>query len=271
MTMPVNRAPPSPAIAAETVLEVARSEDRRDDVVSVAVSLYNYARFLGPCLDSIGAQAYPFLDLIVVDDASDKDDSLIVARDWLASRADRFERVLLLRHLRNQGLAAARNTAFERARGDFVFVIDADNMIYPRAIARLHQVLRADTFAAAYSQLEFFGSETRLGFADVWTTERFKSGNYVDAMSLVSKQAWRRVGGYSHIEGGWEDYDFWCKFVEHGLSAAYIPEILCRYRVHEKSMLRKETNTAGDELSVNICLRHPWLELRGGRNGASPS
>ncbi|MEN6441505.1 MAG: glycosyltransferase family 2 protein [Syntrophobacter sp.] len=245
---------------AEIVVEIDRRRTLSEDIVTVTVSLYNYARFLTECLDSIRAQYYQQIELIVVDDASDNDDSLAVAKSWLTTNADRFVRVLLLRHLRNQGLAAARNTGFLHATGDAVFVIDADNAIYPRAIARLYETLRETGAGAAYSQLEFFGHERRLGSTDVWMSERFQSGNYVDAMALVSKLAWRNVGGYSHM-WGWEDYDFWCKFIEMQIEAIYVPEILCRYRVHPTSMLRTETDSLLNEIIVAMSLRHPWLRL----------
>ena len=73
--------------------------------------------------------------------------------------------------------------------------------------------------------------------------------------------AWREVGGYTHLDGGWEDYDFWCKFIDHGLVAAYVPEILCRYRVHEASMLHTEHQQRSADLAVQMMLRHPWLEI----------
>ncbi len=231
------------------------------DLVSVAVSLYNYAAYLPDCLDSVAAQTHPSLELIVVDDASDDGDSVAAAEAWIAAHAKRFARVLLLRHERNQGLATARNTAFAVANGRSVFVLDADNTIYPRAIARLHAVLQAEPFDAAYTQLEFFGAERKLGLADVWDREVFLRENYVDAMALVSKRAWSTVGGYTHIEAGWEDYDFWCKFIDHGLTAAYVPEILCRYRVHEKSMLHTEHRGKREPLAVQLTLRHPWLRV----------
>lgn len=234
-----------------------------DDLVTVCVSLYNYARFLPECLNSILAQRHAPIDLIVIDDASPGDNSVEVAEEWMRANYRRFHRTLLLSHVRNQGLAEARNTGFLHALGEYVFVIDADNMIYPRAISRLLRVLKeTPMFAAAYTQLEYFGEQRGLGVADVWSKERFKVGNYVDAMALIRKETWRAVGGYTHLEGGWEDYDFWCKLIDADLEAAYVPEILCRYRVHGTSMLRTETNKASRRLIVEMTLRHPWLSLR---------
>ena len=247
-------------IAFETVLDRGTAAPA-DDLVSVAVSLYNYARFLPECLDSVAAQRHRNLELIVVDDASSRDDSLAVAETWMAAHSGRFARSLLVRHRRNQGLAQTRNTAFAAARAAYVFVLDADNAIYPRAIGRLHAVARREELAAAYTQLEFFGTQSRLGYADVWDSSQFRSGNYVDAMALIGKRAWRDVGGYTHLDGGWEDYDFWCKFIGQGLTAAYVPEILCRYRVHGDSMLHTQHAARSDQLAVQMALRHPWLQL----------
>lgn len=230
------------------------------DTVAVAVSLCNYARHLPQCLDSVAAQTHPSLELVVVDDASDRDDSLAVARDWLAGRAERFTRALLVRHPVNQGLAGARNTGFARSRAGAVFVLDADNALFPPAIAKLSRALAFSGRAAAYCQLALFDQARGLGLADLWLPAFFEIGNYVDAMALIRRDAFDRVGGYSDL-CGWEDYDFWCKCVEAGLSAAFVPEVLCRYRVHDDSMLRTASRQAYPELHPAMMLRHPWLRL----------
>ena len=230
------------------------------DTLAVAVSLYNYARHVPQCLDSVLAQTHPSLELVLVDDASDRDDSLAVAEAWLAAHKNRFARALLVRHVRNEGLAAARNTAFTLARADRIFVLDADNVLYPAALAKLDRALRFSGRAAAYSQLELFGAASGLGLADVWHPRFFEIGNYVDAMALIARDTWTRVGGYTALHG-WEDYDFWCKCVEAGLGAVFVPEVLCRYRVHASSMLRTESQAAYPELHPAMTLRHPWLRL----------
>lgn len=247
--------------AVDVVFQQIHRPEPPSDLVTVAVSLYNYANFLPDCLNSILAQRYLHLELVVVDDVSTKDNSLEVASDWLQAHGKRFTRVSLLRHRRNQGLAQARNTAFAHALGSHVFVIDADNEIYPRAIGRLRQALLTSGAAAAYTQLELFGSKCAVGAADVWRPQWLRHGNYIDAMALVSRNAWQDVGGYTHIDGGWEDYDFWCKFVEQGYVAAFVPEILCRYRIHGTSMLRTETARSYDGLFIEMTMRHPWMNL----------
>ncbi len=249
-------------IATSIAFEQARppAADASTPMISVAVSLYDYALHVEACLASVAAQHHPRLELIVVDDAS-TDASLDAARRWLEANHSRFERAMLVTHLENQGLSQARNTAFELAQADHVFVLDADNSLYPRALARLQEPIDGSGAGAAYSQLALFGDTVQPGYADVWRPERFKPANYVDAMALVSKAAWRAVGGYDQLDIGWEDYDFWCKFVDHGIAAIYVPEILCRYRVHGQSMLRAGTDLKLSRIRQKLMQRHPWLDL----------
>lgn len=245
----------------DTVFEYVRDKDVAPDLISVAVSLFNYAQFLPECLNSILAQRHGAIEVIVVDDVSAKDNSVAVATEWLQTHQERFSRVLLLRHKRNQGLAQARNTAFKHARARHIFVIDADNMVYPRALGRLHQAIQTSGAAAAYTQIEVFGAKNTVGVADIWRPKWLRHGNYIDAMALISRDAWHDVGGYTHIEGGWEDYDLWCKFIEQGYVAAFVPEMLCRYRVHAASMLRNDTARSYDPIFVEMTMRHPWMKL----------
>ncbi|MEP9385693.1 glycosyltransferase family 2 protein [Mesorhizobium sp. KR9-304] len=247
------------AVVLDVIFESVRDAATAPDLVTVAVSLFNYERFLGKCLDTVSQQLHQHIDLIIVDDASDQDDSLRAAQEWLSANGHRFARALLVRHARNQGLAQARNTAFTLSRSDPVFVLDADNQIYPRALSRLLGMIQAGN-SAAYSQLEFFGEEKRLGYADFWSQQKFRRGNYVDAMAMVSKASWKQVGGYTPMDG-WEDYDFWCKLIDAGLEAVFVPEILCRYRVHSSSMLRTDTARADESVRMQMVSRHPWLDL----------
>ena len=247
---------------AEVLFDAARPADAGDGaLVSVAVSLYRYAGVVRDALDSVAVQTHPRLELIVVDDAS-PDDSAEVAGGWLREHAGRFERAALLRPWRNVGLSRARNLAFETAAAGQVLVLDADNTLLPHAVARLHAALQASGAAFAYSQLVYFGDGTGIGAADVWDPELLRRDNYIDAVALVRKDAWRRVGGYAELEYGWEDYDFWCKFAEAGLSGVFTPELLCRYRVHAASMLRTDTAAGRRRLVETMMARHPWLDLR---------
>jgi glycosyltransferase involved in cell wall biosynthesis len=245
-----------------TPARLVRENRAEKPAVTVIVTLFNYAKYVEECLDSIVAQTQTGIELVVVDDCSTDDGASVVQR-WLDRNERSFAGHRVLSHTANMGLAYARNTAFANATAERVFVMDADNALYPRAIERCMAAMSEAGTAGAYTQLEFFGDRPGLGDADFWSKDRFKPKNYIDAMALVSKAAWERVGGYTQlVANGWEDYDFWCKFVEHDLSCTFVPEILCRYRTHAASMSMTETNPNAGALILQMSIRHPWLELQ---------
>lgn len=244
---------------AETLVLFENCERPSTEAISVVVPLFNYAGLVLETLDSVVEQLHLPIELVVVDDRS-TDHSATAVRSWMQSNNSRFERCTLLQQPKNRGLAQARNCGWQFSWSEYVFFLDADNLLYPRALKRLIQALLESDCDAAYSQLEFFGDEVRLGAAEEFSKEKLVRGNYVDAMSLIKKTALVQLNGYE-TEGGWEDYDLWCKFVEAGLSALFVPEILCRYRVHGNSMLRTDTNKRAEEMKSQMLVRHPWLKL----------
>jgi glycosyltransferase involved in cell wall biosynthesis len=211
--------------------------------VTVIVSLYNYGAYLPTCLDSVRDQTLDALDLIVVDDHS-TDHSVDVASRWFAAHGDRFSQFRLLRHSVNSGLAHTRNTAFAHARTPFVFVLDADNALYPRCLERLLSALQNCAASFAYCIAERFGDVGGLTNYEPWAPARFAVNNIIDAMVLMRKAAWENVRGYSTDMPamGWEDFDLWFKLARAAGWGVLVPEVLTRYRVHGSSMLRTVTN-----------------------------
>lgn len=245
---------------------------QRPPLAAVVVSLYNYAERIVEALQSVRAQTQQYLELIVVDDSSTDDGAVVVERwiDACLSAGDHhFVRVLLLRHEQNAGLATARNTAFANSQAPWCFVLDADNALFPDAVAGCLAFANADDPHLAVVH-PLLAVEAELGRPDEqrslvrpqsWQRERFTFENHVDAMALVRRSAWHAVGGYTHIEGGWEDYDFWCKLAGAGFHGIQCPRILATYRSHPESMSNCATNRSWYTLSRALQQRHPWLQL----------
>src|SRR5215207_1739222 len=103
--------------------------------VSFVIPNYNHARYLGQAIESALAQTYPNTEVIVVDDGS-TDDSRSVA----AGFCDRIRYI----YQRNAGLSAARNTGVRAALGEYIALLDADDLVEPayaeRLLAALAQV-----------------------------------------------------------------------------------------------------------------------------------
>jgi GT2 family glycosyltransferase len=244
--------------------------------VAVVVSLYNYAERIRETLDSVAAQHLPLLELIVVDDAS-TDPGIATVKAWLEEHDQRFQRALLLSHEHNSGLASARNTAFAAAQAPWCLVLDADNLLLPQAASELLAMTQHgnENLAVVHPLIEqqleeADGSHRSTGLLNTlsWQQSVFakrSEGNYIDAMALVRRSAWLAVGGYSHIQGGWEDFDFWCLLIEADYHGVLCPAVLAQYRCHRGSMLRKSTNTNVRQISRLVNHRHTWLKLRLGQ------
>lgn len=208
--------------------------------VSVALTVFNYANVVREAIESVAESDFEDYELIVVEDSS-RDDSLAVVRDQLA-RYPWMPATIVARG-RNQGLAAARNCAVEHARGELMFILDADNQIYPHALGRLVAALDDAPWASfAYGIIEQFGPE---GPRDLlswqnWDPARLRYGNYIDAMAMIRRAAILEAGGYSRdrrLQLGWEDFDLWCAFADRGWQGLRVPEILSRYRTGTHSMI----------------------------------
>ena len=126
--------------------------------ISVIVTLYNYGAYIRQCLksleDSHTAAIPGGIEVVIVNDAS-TDDSLKQA--MVAQRNSRHPVRIIDKRL-NTGLADARNLGLQLARAPYVFILDADNIVFPRALEQLHATIVKDDSAAVYSMLCRFQS-----------------------------------------------------------------------------------------------------------------
>ncbi len=99
-------------------------ESQQNPLISVIIPVHNRAHEIGRALESARAQAYPNLEIIIVDDGSDDDlkSVLSLCRDLP---------ITLLRHETRQGAGAARNTGIKASRGDYIALLDSDDEWLP--------------------------------------------------------------------------------------------------------------------------------------------
>lgn len=242
--------------------EVAFESDRLGTAeVTVVVPLHNYAHYVEEALDSVREQTLAALDLVVVDDAS-TDRSLATAVDWAQRNAARFNRVAVLHNHTNAGLGPTRNAGIDAADTPLVFLLDADNRLLPPCCAVCLSAIRAGNAAYAYPQIRKFSGGSGVLGNHRFEPARFIGGNFIDAMALVSKEAWAAVEGYADLRIGWEDFDFWCRLVERGLFGCPAGEVpLAEYRVHGNSMLSTITMRNASRVISLLEERHPWLNI----------
>jgi hypothetical protein len=207
--------------------------------LTVGVSLHNYALEVRDALASVAASDYDDYELLVLDDAS-TDGSVTAIESYISSHP--WLPAALAVHRENQGLARTRNALVRHARGELIFVLDADNGVYPEALGRLVRALDADPDAAfAYPTIAVRQGDRPAGLLSYhdWDPELLAVTNFIDAMAIIRRDALLDIGGYWDDPRivGWEDYDLWCRIAEGGGHGVHVPEILAWYRQTGHSML----------------------------------
>lgn len=217
-------------------------------LVSVLISLYNYSQYIEEALDSVASQTLEDIELIICNDCS-TDGGEKVTENWLRNNEQRFCRALLIENAVNSGLPATRNATLSCAQAPYLFILDADNVIFPSCLEKHAAALQEaeDDVAFVYSQRLVFTHENRsdchLENLPDWDIPLLTLGNYIDAMVMHRADMLKRVGGYA-------------KYMEAGLRGIKLHQPLIAYRVHQSSMLR--TTTQYKESLILQALRNKY-------------
>jgi hypothetical protein len=178
-------------------------------------------------LASVAASLYSEFEVLVLDGADGDGASLV--RRFFDDRPSLP--AMLLQHRSECGVSQSRNALAERARGEYVFILDPQGAVCPSALERLVKVLDVDQSAMfSYPMVGVFdGTEpVELRSSLPWEPDRLKQGNWIDAMALVRRERLLEIGGYSTDPrlAGWEDFELWCKCAEAGDYGVHVPEVL---------------------------------------------
>ncbi|WP_051217462.1 glycosyltransferase [Paenibacillus assamensis] len=222
-------------------------------LVSIVIPCYNYGHFVVEAVDSCLASTYTNIEIIIVDDGSTDQNTIEVLNQLTKPKTK-------IIHQKNQGLPAARNTGFKFASGKYVLPLDADDTIEKTLIEKATWVLENNPNVGFVSfWLKHFGNEDWVWMPPAFDMNRLLNENTVTVTSLVRKEAWESVGGYSEdMKMGYEDWEFWISLASKGWLGHQIPEPLFNYRKHGRSMI-DSSKEKHDLIIQQIRSKHPEL------------
>ncbi|MBE9076934.1 glycosyltransferase family 2 protein [Romeria aff. gracilis LEGE 07310] len=213
-------------------------------LVSVIVPAYNAEKFIAETLDSVMAQTYSNLEVLVVDDGSQDRTGEIVAAYTQKNR-----RIRLLRQ-QNAGVAAARNFAIAQSTGEFIAPLDADDIWYPENLEQQVQRLIETNAGLTYAwSLDIDATNQPIGGfrASRISGRVYKTLACHNFIGNASAAVFRRscveqVGGYRsdfQQQGaqGCEDWDLYLRIAEYS-SFQSVPQFLIGYRKADSTMSR---------------------------------
>jgi len=204
-------------------------------LVSIITPSFNCADFLSHTIESVIAQTWQEWELIIVDDCS-TDLSLDIA--WSYARKDR--RIKVFRLNSNSGPAVSRNTAIEKAQGQYIAFLDSDDLWYPQKLDKQIPFIQQKGYALTHTYYEKIlesGQKTGelvcpspvLSYADM-----LKSNQIGCLTAIYDTQRLGKV--YMPIIRKRQDYGLWLKILKSEPFAFCLPEILAAYRIRTGSI-----------------------------------
>lgn len=206
-------------------------------VFSIAVPVFRTpAKFLCEMIESVRSQSFPFWELCLANaDPEDREVAEILER---YCREDRRIRVKNLKE--NKGISENTNAALAMARGEFVGLLDHDDLLAPDALyemaARLEKDEGIDVFYTDEDKVttdlsEHFQPHLKPDF----NLDLLRSNNYICHFFVVRREIAERIGGFRPEFNGAQDYDFIFRCTEQAEKIVHIPRILYHWRVHSAS------------------------------------
>lgn len=208
-------------------------------IISVVIPAYNAALYIGSAIDSVLAQTYPAIQIVVVDDGSTDATPALLHPYWQA------EKIICIRQ-ENKGLAAARNAGIRASSGDYIALLDADDLFLPEKLARQAAYLDAHPrCGVSYCGLWHFDDAApdtmlMLDYAYYSGAEVFPAllkKNFINPLSVVMRRSvFDAVGYFDESLRRSEDWDFWTRAAYASVRFDYLPERLAKYRMSTTSL-----------------------------------
>lgn len=217
--------------------------------LTLAICMYNASPYIEETLQSVLAQTMQDFHLLIVDDCS-ADDSAEKVVAFFAKTLRQYE---LVRLEQNQGIGHARHFAERHASTQYMMFLDADDVLYPHAIATMYRTITSDSdLMAVGCYLEYVDTQgKKMGgglFLGCKTKEVFydkaagKKLFFMQPTAIYDRQLALSVGGY--VISGYpdgkpryrdfcEDLDLWTRMSDlytQGKAIVVVPEVLCKYR-----------------------------------------
>lgn len=207
-----------------------------EGLVSVITPVYNAEKVIGATLESIFAQTYKQIEIVLVDDCS-SDNSQEVICNYMKNHPE----IVYYKQPTNQGAGAARNKALELAKGQYVAFLDADDLWYPEKIEKQIKLLKEKNGAFSYTAIEMIDAEGKIVKKKRKVKEmvnyKFLLRNTMIATSTVVVDRTILGDFRMPLRRGGQDYATWLMLLRNGTIAYGINEALEQYRVGNKNSL----------------------------------
>lgn len=237
-------------------------------LISVIVPAYRTDRIhLREMIESVLEQTYRRFELCIADGSASGEESE-TARIIRLYYPDPRIRIKVLEE--NKGISGNTNEAFQMAKGEFIAMLDHDDLLDPDALYETVRALNNDkSLDFIYSDSDLTDSDTMRFYNPLykpdWSLHTMYSANYITHFSVIRTSIIKKAGGWNPAMDGAQDWDLFLRVSEITDKIYHIPQILYHWRVAESSTAR-DIGTKPYALDAQIRAIQSHLD-RTGRNG----
>ena len=234
-------------------------------LISVIVPVYNHSQYLRLCFESLAAQTYRNFEVIVIDDHSTEPGVTEILSQYLEHPHFR-----VYYNDRNRGISYTLNQGIKHARGEYVALVDCDDLLYPYSLMEVVREINRhpgkDYFFTDRAHVDEAGREVeRVHYGNLPQligrphASALWRGMYASHLKVIKRSAFERFGLHDSFVDGCQDYDLALRFAEHG-ELHYIPQVLYQHRWHPASVTlssnRKQQRISAHVLRQSVRRRY---------------
>ena len=207
-------------------------------LISVIIPTYNVSRkLLSECIGSVLNQSYTNFEICIADDNSTLGETIETLREY-----EKNDKVKVVYRKVNGMISESSNTALSIAKGEFVVLLDNDDLIEKDALYYIVEVLNKDSkldmIYTDEDKLDFNGRKMEPHFKPDYSPDTLMSVNYICHLCCMRKSIVDKLGGFRKEFDGSQDYDLFLRFTEVTDKIYHIRKVLYHWR-------QTKTSTAG--------------------------
>lgn len=202
-------------------------------LISIIIPVYNAPEnYLKACIDSVRKQSYPFWELCIADDASPNTE----IKKILEFYSSQDSRIKVVFRKKNGHISAASNSALELASGNYVALLDHDDLLTEHAlfyvVKTIHENPGAEILYSDEDKINENDVRSEPHFKSAWNPDLFFSQNYVSHLGIYKHEIIKKINGFRLGVEGSQDQDLLLRCLPHidEKNIIHIPYILYHWR-----------------------------------------
>lgn len=208
-------------------------------LISFIVPTYNVSReLLSECLDSLLNQSYKNFEICIADDHSSSEETISVLKEY----EKKYKNIRVTYRKKNGMISEASNTAIGMAKGEFIALVDNDDLVDPDALYYVVEALnkdkKLDMIYSDEDKIDFKGKLMEPHFKPDFSPDTLMGVNYICHLCVLRKSLVDKLGGFRKEYDGSQDYDLFLRVVDETKNIYHIERILYHWR-------QTPTSTAG--------------------------